>query len=288
MRKDPVRHDYFGYGSLSKADFERLSSFIYTYFGIYLPPKKQYLLQTRLVKRLRALGMTSYSEYANFVLKNGLNGDEAFEMIDVVSTNKTDFFRDKAHFDFVSENINAEWKNKRIKVWSAGCSSGQELYSLAMILQLAKSKGEIVDFEGYGSDISAGVLEKASKAIYPYREAAHIPDLYRKKFLLRSKQSDKPQIRIVPELRSKVSFLRINLIADTYPLVRDFQFIFCRNTLIYFDRETQRRVVQNLSRHLAPGGYFFIGFSESLIDMDIQAMGLQLIKPTIYRKNQTS
>lgn len=281
-------HDYFGYGSLSKADFERLSSFIYNNFGIYLPPKKQYLLQTRLLKRLRALGLSSYAEYTEYVLKTGLNSDEALEMIDVVSTNKTDFFRDKAHFDFVTENIDLQWKTSLIKVWSAGCSTGQEVYSLAMILQVAKNQGKIADFDACGSDVSAGVIEKASKAVYPYREVVNIPEAYRKKFLLRSKQSEKPQIRIVPELRSKVRFLRLNLMANFYPVSMNFQLIFCRNTLIYFDRETQRKVVKHLCQHLTPGGYFFIGFSESLLDMDIHAMGLQLIKPTIYQKTLSS
>ena len=281
-------HDYFGYGSLSKADFKRLSHFIYAHFGIYLPPKKQYLLQTRLVKRLRALGISSYAEYTEYVLKNGLNGDEAFEMIDVVSTNKTDFFRDKAHFDFITEKLIPQWPGKLIKAWSAGCSSGQETYTLAMILGEAKSKQEISGFELYGSDISASVLEKAKKAIYPYHEVVNIPERYRRKYLLRSRQIEKPQIRVVPGLRATARFMRINLLSETFPVPVNFQLIFCRNTLIYFDRETQLKVVSHLSRHLAANGYFFIGFSESLLDMDTRAMGLQLIKPTIYQKVQTT
>ncbi len=284
MTNNPYGHDYFGYGSLSKADFERLSRFIYVHFGIYLPPKKQYLLQTRLVKRLRALGMSSYAEYTNFVLKTGLNGDEAFEMIDVVSTNKTDFFRDKAHFDFIVENLIPHWSGRVVKVWSAGCSSGQELYTLAMILQEAKNQQRIRDYELFGSDISAHVLKKAEKAIYPYREVINIPEIYRKKYLLRSKNTENPQIRIVPGLRTKAHFMLINLMNNTFPLPKDFQLVFCRNTLIYFDRETQYRVVKHIINHLMVGGYFFIGFSESLLDMDIHAMGLKLIKSTIYQK----
>jgi len=284
MTNNPYGHDYFGYGSLSKADFERLSRFIYAHFGIYLPPKKQYLLQTRLVKRLRALGISSYAEYTDFVLKTGLNGDEAFEMIDVVSTNKTDFFRDKAHFDFIVENLIPHWSGRVVKVWSAGCSSGQELYTLAMILQEAKNKQRIRDYELFGSDISAHVLKKAEKAIYPYREVINIPEIYRKKYLLRSKNTENPQIRIVPDLRTKAHFMLINLMNNTFPLPNDFQLVFCRNTLIYFDRETQYKVVKHVINHLMVGGYFFIGFSESLLDMDIHAMGLKLIKSTIYQK----
>jgi len=279
-----IEHNYSGYGSLSESDFERLSSFIYTHFGIHLTEKKHYLLQTRLVKRLRALQISSYAEYADYVLKSGINGDEAFEMIDVVSTNKTDFFREKAHFEYLSETLIPQWSGQKLKAWSAGCSSGQEAYSLCMILQQEKSKGSISDYEVHGNDISAGILEKATRAVYPFKEVTNIPYEFRKKYLLRSKQKEEPQIRIVPNLRTKAQFHRINLLDEIYPLAKDFQLIFCRNTLIYFDSPTKKKIVTHLCSHLAMGGYLVIGFSESLLDMDMKAMHMSLIKPTIYQK----
>jgi chemotaxis protein methyltransferase CheR len=280
--------DYFGFGNLSLSDFKRLGQFIYTHFGIDLPPKKHYLLQARLVKRLMALNMASYGEYTDYVLKNGLKGDEVFEMIDVVSTNKTDFFRDRAHFDFIVQSLVPKWKGMTIRAWSAGCSSGQEVYTLAMVLQEAKTEKKIVDFDLLGSDISETVLQKARTAIYPYREVVNIPETYRKKYLLRSRNTEKPQIRIVPALRAKARFILLNLVSEKFPVRNDYHIIFCRNTLIYFDQQTQQRVVNHLVDHLLVGGFFFIGFSESLLNMDIKSMGLQLIKPTIYQKIKKS
>lgn len=280
----PKTKDYFGFGNLSPADFKRLSEFIYTHFGIHLPDKKKYLLQSRLVKRLVALKMSSYAEYTDYVLKTGLNGDEVFEMIDVVSTNKTDFFRDKKHFDFINESLVPQWKGRKIKGWSAACSTGQEVYTLAMVLEEARRENRLADFDLLGSDISQSVLQKAKTAIYPYREVVNIPESFRKKYLLRSRDTDKPQIRIAPSLRAKVRFILLNLLSESFPVGTDYEMIFCRNTLIYFDGPTQGKVVGHLAKHLAPGGHFFIGFSESLLNMDTRMMGLQLVKPTIYQK----
>ena len=276
--------EYFGFGNLTPADFKRLSEFIYTHFGIHLPDKKKYLLQGRLVKRLVALKMSSFAEYTDYVLKNGLNGDEVFEMIDVVSTNKTDFFRDKAHFDFISETLVPQWRGRKVKGWSAGCSTGQEVYTLAMVLEEARRESRIANFDLLGSDISQSVLQKAKTAIYPYREVVNIPESFRKKYLMRSRKPANPQIRIIPALRAKVGFILLNLLSESFPVGTDYEMIFCRNTLIYFDSPTQEKVVSHLAKHLAPGGYFFIGFSESLLNMDIRTMGLKLVKPTIYQK----
>jgi len=267
---------------LSNKDFHRLSAFIYETFGIYLPEKKHYLLQNRLLPRLRKLGYTSFSGYTDFVLQQGERGDEVFEMMNVVSTNKTEFFREKDHFDILQQELLPHYYGQHINVWSAGCSSGEEAYSLAMLLAEEKQSGNITNFTVYGNDISKRILEKAVKAVYPYHIVESIPQNYRVKYLLRSRDKAKPTIRIVPELRAKTKFVWQNLVGkgDTMPL--NFQFIFCRNTLIYFDKKTQHKVVGRLTRHLIPGGFLILGHSESLINH--MPEGIKMVYSTIYQK----
>ncbi len=272
------------FGRLSNKDFQRLSTFIYNNFGIYLPEKKHYLLQNRLIPRLRELGFHSYGQYVDYVLKQGKYGDEVFEMMNVVSTNKTEFFREKAHFEILREELLPDFYGQKILAWSAGCSSGEEVYTLAMILAEEKAAGHIPDYFLYGNDISKRILAKAVKAVYPFREALSIPPGYRKKYLLRSKDKTNPTIRIVPELRAHTKFLWENLVGEKDTLPSDFQFVFCRNTLIYFDRKTQAKVVSRLINHLVPGGYLIVGHSESLLYQ--LPPHVKAIKPTIYQKTK--
>ncbi len=267
---------------LNNKDFHRLSTFIYDAFGIYLPVKKHYLLQNRLLPRLRKLGYTSFSAYTDYVLQQGEHGDEVFEMMDVVSTNKTEFFREKDHFERLQKELLPLFHGQHIKVWSAGCSSGEEVYSLAMLLSEEKIAGHISNFVVYGNDISKSNLEKAVKAVYPYHIVEAIPQNYRRKYLLRSKDESHSTVRIIPELRAKTKFVWENLVGkpDTMPF--GLQFVFCRNTLIYFDRETQLKVVDRLVKHLVPGGILVLGHSESLIHQMPER--IKIIYPTIYQK----
>jgi chemotaxis protein methyltransferase CheR len=276
------------FGEFTDRDFHKLSRFIYREFGIQLPDKKKFLLKSRLVKRLKALNMKRYSDYVNFVLKGGaLSSEEVIEMIDVVSTNKTDFFRESAHFDFLIDSVIPDLMGKGIKnpkVWSAGCSSGEEVYTLCMVLEDECRLNRIRDYIVYGSDISTSILKKAVKAIYPFSAAENIPDRYRKRYLLKSKGDGKQQIRISKVLRDKTRFMWLNLVDDYYNLAKDFDIVFCRNTLIYFDKIMQRKVVTNLLEHLKPGGYLFIGHSESLLNHHFN--NIKQVKPTIYRKTK--
>lgn len=280
MNKDTFKSEY---GQLSERDFRRLSTFIYETFGIYLPEKKHYLLQNRLLPRLRKLGFISYSAYADYVLQQGEHGEETFEMISVVSTNKTEFFREKAHFDTMQQELLPCFYKQKINIWSAGCSSGEEVYSLTMLLGDEKSAGNISDFIVYGNDISGRIIEKAVKAVYPYRRIESIPGKYRRKYLMRSKNKTNATIRIVPELREKTKFVRENLAGNCDTMPRDFQFVFCRNTLIYFDKETQYKVAGRLVEHLIPGGFLILGHAESLVNQ--MPEGIKLIHPTIYQKD---
>ncbi len=267
---------------LSNKDFRRLSTFIYNTLGIYLPEKKHYLLQNRLLPRLQKLGYTSFSDYTDFVIHQGEHGDEIFEMMNVVSTNKTEFFREKAHFDLMQKELLPDFYGKHVKVWSAGCSSGEEVYSLAMLLNEEKQAGHISNFVVHGNDISKKTLEKAVKAVYPSYVMEAIPPNYRGKYLLRSRDKANPTIRIVPELRVKTRFVWENLVGKHDAMPPDFQFVFCRNTLIYFDKQTQRKVVDRLVKHLAPGGFLILGHSETLIYQVPE--GVKMIYPTIYQK----
>ncbi len=267
---------------LSNKDFRRLSAFIYDTFGIYLPEKKHYLLQNRLLPRLRKLGYTSFSDYTDFVLQQGEHGDEVFEMMNVVSTNKTEFFRERDHFNILQKELLPHFHGQHIKVWSAGCSSGEEVYSLAMLLDEEKQAGNISSYTVYGNDISKSILEKAVKAVYPYHAVEAIPQHYRRKYLLRSRDRANPTIRIVPELRVKTKFVWQNLVGKYDIMPFDFQFIFCRNTLIYFDKKTQHKVVSRLVKHLVPGGFLIMGHSESLINHVPD--GIKMIHLTIYQK----
>jgi len=269
---------------LSKADFERLSSFIYTNYGIKMPPAKHIMLQSRLQKRLRFLNIDNFSEYVSYVFsKKGF--EEIVHMIDVVSTNKTDFFREPQHFDFLRDTVLHEAynysKQRFFKIWSAGCSSGEEVYTLAMVMSEFNSKNTGVDYSILGTDISTQVLQKAITAIYNIDKVGIIPIDIKKKYLLKSKSKEEFNIRIIPELRSKTTFQRLNFMDNAYSVNENFDIIFCRNVLIYFDRQTQEKVINRLSHHLKPGGYFFLGHSESVTGLDVP---LKQIKPTIFRK----
>jgi chemotaxis protein methyltransferase CheR len=272
---------------LSDADFIRLGNFIYSNYGIKMPPMKKSMLEARLQKRLRANNFSSFHEYCEFVFSRKEGEQEVAHMIDVVSTNKTDFFREAPHFDFLLSDVLPEFcgqeNNKRLKIWSAACSSGEEIYTLAMVISEFISKKNKFDYSILGTDISFSVLEKALLGIYPLANVSPIPLPLRSKYLLRSKNPESNTVRIIPELRSKASFQRLNLMEPSYPVPADFDIIFCRNVLIYFDRETQGQVIRKLCSHLKPGGYFFLGHSES-------AMGshdcLAPIRPTIYRKTE--
>ncbi len=269
---------------LSSQDFARLSNFIYSQYGIKMPEAKHIMLQSRLQKRLRALHIPNFAEYVDFVFSQR-GSEEVIHMMDVVSTNKTDFFRENQHFEFLLDNVLPEivvdQHQSILKVWSAGCSSGQEPYTIAMVMSEFAQKQRGFDFQILGSDISTIVLEKAVQAIYPEEQAEVIPYDLKKKYLLRSKDRTKPTVRMAPEIRRKVSFSRQNFMDDVYDAPVNFDIIFCRNMLIYFDRATQEKVINKLCRHLRKDGFFFLGHSESVTGIDVP---LKQIKPTVFRR----
>ena len=282
MEVNPIS---FYEAKLSAADFSRLSKFIYQQYGIKMPEAKHIMLQSRLQKRLRALQMPSFSEYVDYVFSPA-GSTEIVHMMDVVSTNKTDFFRENQHFEYLLDTVLPELhdlnRQNFVKVWSAGCSSGEEPYTLAMVMSEYASRTRGFDFSILGSDLSTIVLDKAVNAIYPEDRVDVIPYDLKKKYLLRSKDRTKPTVRIVPELRRKTSFMRLNFMDDTYSEVpSNFDIVFCRNVLIYFDRKTQEAVINKLCRHLRSGGFFFLGHSESAAGINVP---LKQLKPTVFRR----
>ncbi len=271
---------------LSDKDFEAFSQFIYSQFGIKMPPVKRIMLQGRLLKRIRELNMNTYTEYKDYLFSKDGQKEEIYNFLNVVTTNKTDFFREPVHFEFLKHTVLPDYmasgKRDTFKIWSAGCSSGEELYTISITLNEFKSENPGFNFSMLGTDISQNVLSKAAKGIYPLNKVDIVPIDLKKKYLLKSKDKVNPTVKVRPELQQNLSLKYLNLMDASYSSINEkFDVIFCRNVLIYFDRQTQESVINKLSYHLKPGGYFFIGHSESLTGMNVS---LEHIKPTVFRK----
>jgi chemotaxis protein methyltransferase CheR len=271
---------------MTNEEFRKLSQFITEHAGIKLPDVKKVMLQSRLQKRLRYLNMSSFKEYVEYVFSEEGIQNELIHMLDVVSTNKTDFFREPVHFEFLEKTLLPEYVsqfplNRPVKVWSAGCSSGEEVYTIAMTISEFKKDHPGLDYSLLGTDISTDILKKAINAIYKEEKVDKVPIDLKKKYLLKSKDRSRKLVRIVPELRKKAQYKRMNLMDNNYDLSDTFDVIFCRNVLIYFNRDVQEQVINKLTRKLRTGGYFFIGHSESIMAMDVP---LQQIKPTIFKR----
>lgn len=283
---DTVKQEVAGLPKMSLAEFTRISEYIYSQYGIKLPPVKKTMLESRLHKRLRARSYGTFKDYFEFVFSKEGQELELIQMVDLITTNKTDFFREATHFSYLTETLLPAWgrANDRspVKVWSAGCSSGEEPYTLAMVLaEFGESNGGL-SYSILGTDLSQQVLQHAVRAVYTEEKAAGIPLSLKKKYLLRAKDKGDKTVRIVPALRSKASFVRLNFMDASYDVPGEFDIIFCRNVLIYFDRATQHSVVNKLCEKLKPGGYLFLGHSESITGMSLP---LQQVKPTIFSKS---
>lgn len=271
---------------MTTGDFNRLSAYINNAYGIKMPEAKKVMLECRLQKRLAALHMSSYKEYCEYLFSEQGMLQEMVYMVDAVTTNKTDFFREPAHFDFLTRQVLPELCEgyngyKEIKVWSAGCSSGEEVYTLAMVLHEFTEMLSNTDYHVTGTDVSLTMLAKAVEAVYTEDRIADIPVWLRKKYLLRSRDRAKQTVRINAETRARTDFKRLNLMDDTYDVYSQFDVIFCRNVLIYFDRDTQCAVINKLAAKLKTGGYLFLGHSETVSGMQLR---LTPVLPTVLKK----
>ena len=266
---------------LSNAEYERLRRVIYDECGIKMTPAKKVMLEARLRKRLRSLGLESFSEYCEYLFSREGIENELINMIDVVTTNKTDFFREPSHFDFLTSTaapalmeLYGAGMRRNMNIWSAGCSTGEEPYTIAMVLSAFRETHPIFEFQILGTDISTKVLEKAQKGIYKMDRVDTVPAVMKKKYLLRSKDREKNLVRIAPEVRESVRFRRLNFMAEDFGMRESMDLIFCRNVIIYFDRPTQERLLNRLYDHLIPGGYLFMGHSETLSGLNIPLLSV--------------
>ncbi|HVI50201.1 MAG TPA: CheR family methyltransferase [Candidatus Sulfotelmatobacter sp.] len=263
--------------SLSSHDFARLGTLIEQYSGIRMPPNKRVMVEGRLRHRVRALNLPTLHAYCQHVLDGGALESELPDLIDAITTNKTDFFREIEHFRFLVEHgldglmalPHAPGQARPMKLWSAACATGAEPYTLAMLLQDFSRTHRGFDFEIFATDICTQALEKAKNAVYPEEMAAVIPQALAQRYLRYSRQRNTPTVRLIPEIRQSVSFGHLNLMDESYPLPTDMDVIFCRNILIYFKKETQKGVLQKLCHHLRPRGYLFVGHSETITCMDL-------------------
>ncbi|EAT14632.1 CheR family methyltransferase [Desulfuromonas acetoxidans] len=272
---------------LTEQDFDRLSRYIYQELGITLSEKKKTMLTGRLSKRIRALRLGSITDYCDFLFSDEGQALERVHLFDVITTNKTDFFRESNHFDYLTQNILPGWqqglsKSRSFKIWSAGCSSGEEPYTMAMVLEdyANKQSARSFDYEIIATDISTKVLDHAKQAIYHSDRIQPVPMEMRSRYLLRSKDRNNPLVRIAPVLRKKIRFGRLNFMDTDFSLPHQMDVIFCRNVIIYFDKKTQERLVCKFCRKLQPGGFLFLGHSESLHGFNVP---LTQVAPTVYQ-----
>lgn len=274
---------------LSDREFERLATFIHGSVGIKMPVAKRTMLEVRLGSRVRAMGMESFEEYCTHVFDSGDGAEELRKLVDAVTTNKTEFFREAAHFEWLTSQVlpellgrdSALGNTKPLRVWSAGCSSGEEPYTLSMVLSDYAARTGALDFEITATDLSSRMLEAALEAVYRGSVAANVPQQHRRRqYLLRSRDRQKDLVRVAPAIRRRVRFGRLNLL-DPFPFGAQFDVVFCRNVLIYFNRETQVDVLRRMCDVMVDGGYLFVGHSETLHGMSLP---LRYVAPTIYAK----
>lgn len=272
---------------LRAADHQRVAAFIERIAGIQLPEHKRSLVETRLRRRVKATGYPSIQAYLDFAFSPAGEVTEQVLMLDALTTNKTDFFREPTHFEYLIQYVKnvllplkkAGWA-KPLKVWCSASSTGEESYTLAIVLCELERQLKGFRFELLATDIAPSVLATAKKAIYAHQRIAPVPETLRKRYFLRSKDARKSLIRIAPELRQRVEFDQFNLITGRYAELPTFDVIFCRNVMIYFNAEDRDRVVQQLATRLSQEGLLFIGHSESL---GVHRCLFDQQVPTVYR-----
>jgi chemotaxis protein methyltransferase CheR len=280
----------FGSVVMTDNDFQRISGFVQQELGIMMPRTKRTMLESRLHKRLRLLSINTFADYFDFVFSpEGAEG-ELIHMIDVVTTNKTEFFREEAHFNYLVTKALPELINlygsgikRKLMIWSAGCSTGEEPYTIGMVMQEFARKYQSLGFDHMilATDISTKVLDMAQNGIYSEERIAPIPMELRKKYLLRSKDNTKKLVRFNNELRSLMRFRRLNFMDDNFGFREHLDIIFCRNVVIYFDRKTQEKLFNKFYNQLTPGGYLFTGHSETLNGLDVPFVR---VETAVYRK----
>jgi len=253
--------------AVGDAEFAFFRDLLHARAGIALKESKRSLVAARLYRRLRALGLGSFADYRRYLQRADPSGGEMVQMINCMTTNKTSFFREEQHFTLLRDSIlAAERAGKEVyRVWSAACSTGEEPYSIA-ITALAEPRA--IEVRILASDVDTEVLARAQEAVYPIESLDEMDDGTKRRFFLRGSAERQGWVQVKPAVRAPVTFRNINLIAEAWPVRTHFDAIFCRNVIIYFDRETQKRLFTRMVRYLAPGGLLFIGHAETLFWLD--------------------
>ena len=264
---------------MTEKDFKRITDFAMKYTGIVLTEKKVSMVYSRISRRLRALKMTNCKDYLDYLDNNFAKESDIF--INLLTTNLTAFFRESHHFDFLKNTLIPQWKaenKKSLRIWSSGCSIGQEAYSIAMVLAEA-GLSSIVDIKILATDLDSNVIETGKQGVYPLDSMESIPKKLANRYVIANTQ--KKMIKVKDELRSMVHFKRLNLLEE-WPLKSMFDVIFCRNVVIYFNRDTQKKLFNTYANYLPnDSGYLVIGHSESLKGLSER---FESIGNTIYRK----
>jgi chemotaxis protein methyltransferase CheR len=254
--------------------FRVISERMYRFSGIRLPDAKREMVYARLARRLRALGIASFDDYVRFL---ELEPAEWEHCSNALTTNVTSFYREEHHFTALAEHARATYRpGEPLRVWSAGCSSGEEPYTIAMCLTEAIGAG---NFRVTASDLDTQVIASAAEGVYPLQHVQALPPERQKRFFLRGTGRHEGRARVRPELAATVEFLRVNLMDAAWPIAPGLDAVFCRNVMIYFDKPTQRRLVERFAGLLKPGGLFFAGHAESLLD---QGRNFRLRGQTVY------
>lgn len=267
--------------NLSDHDFNRISKYIHEYYGIRLDGKRD-LISSRLSKRVRELDLPSFGKYFDYAIEAN-HDDELHRMVDSLSTNLTFFFRESKHFDFLQDTVFPELlksKNREVKIWSAGCSTGEEPYSLAMHFSEFSRKNSGMPIPRIlATDLSTKVLAAAKAGVYSLEKLKNVSAEMMRLYFLKGHGNSKGRVKVKPELQSMITFKYLNLM-ESFPVRGPFDFIFCRNVIIYFDRPTQENLVNKFTQVLKPGGYLFLGHSEGLSGVK---HSLKYVAPAVYR-----
>lgn len=255
-----------GYPILGDAEFDFIRHVVRANAGIALGPNKRQLVQSRVARRLRELGMSSFEEYCQHVRESG--PEELVALINALTTNVTSFFRENHHFEALASTMLPEAMarnaaSRRIRIWSAGCSTGEEAYCIAMVAAEVMPLTPRWDLKILATDIDSNVIEQAERGIYPLERVATIPQSRLRRFFRRGTGPEAGYVRVRPEVAQLVTFRTLNLLAE-WPMRGPFDVIFCRNVMIYFEQRTRERLIERFAQILAPGGYLCIGHSESI------------------------
>lgn len=274
---------------LAEEDFLRIVDLVYRKAGIEIESQKKGMVEMRLRKRLRQLQLKSFREYIDYLFSPQGMKTELFNMVDLMTTNMTSFFRERPHFEFLRQQVlpdralqqRSGFGGRPFRAWSAGCSTGEEAYSIAIELQQFAEQHPGFEFRIVATDISSTVLDVARQAIYDEDRVEPIGQELRRKYLLRGRDRNAGKVRIVPELRDKVEFRRLNFMDENFGFRAPFDIIFCRNVIIYFDLPTQQRLLNKFMTHLEVGSYLFMGHSETLTGMELP---LTHLAPATYQR----